>query len=203
MPRIARIVAVGSPHHITQRGNNKQEVFMDDEDRTKYLSLMDKYANKNELSILAYCLMNNHVHFVAIPNKEDSLSKTFKNVHMRYAQYFNKKTESTGHLWQGRFYSCILDEKHFAAAIRYVERNPVRANTVKDPCEWRWSSALTHVHKGDTILKLKDIFEFLDISKEKWGNFIAMEDNNVELKNIRKHTLIGRPLYAGSGKTLE
>ena len=82
MPRIARLVAVGLPHHITQRGNYRQDVFLDDSDREKYLSWIQEYSNKYKLDILSYCLMQNHVHFIAVPEKEDSLAKTFNTAHM-------------------------------------------------------------------------------------------------------------------------
>ncbi len=91
MPRIGRVVAVGLPHHITQRGNYRQDIFSDDSDREKYLEWFREYSNKYELSELGYCLMTNHVHFIVIPNKEDSLAKTFNTTNMRYSQYFNRK----------------------------------------------------------------------------------------------------------------
>ena len=140
MPRIARIVAVGLPHHITQRGNYNQNVFLDDNDRKRYAYWIQEYSAKYGLSILSFCLMQNHVHFIVIPNRGDLLAKTLNAAHMRYSQYFNKKMRAKGHLWQGRFYSCVLDEVHLIAAARYIERNPVRANIVRKPWEWKWSA---------------------------------------------------------------
>ena len=122
MARVARVVAEGYPHHITQRGNNRQPVFNDDEDRKKYLALIKSHSKKYNLDILAYCLMINHVHFIAVPNTPDSLAKTFDFAHMRYSQYYNKKNGMCGHLWQGRFYSCVMDERHVYACARYIER---------------------------------------------------------------------------------
>ncbi|WP_068349087.1 transposase [Kosmotoga arenicorallina] len=108
MPRSARIVLEGIAHHVTQRGNYRQSVFEDPEDRVKYLELIKEYSTKYGLKIYAYCLMTNHVHFIAVPEKEDSLAMTFKYAHMRYSQYFNRKHHRTGHLWQGRFYSLYV-----------------------------------------------------------------------------------------------
>ena len=122
MPRIARIVATDYPHHITQRGNYRQTVFTKDTDYKFYLERLNEYRSKYKLSILAYCLMPNHVHFVASPKNEDSLAKTFNACHMRHAHYFNKRNRLTGHLWQGRFYSCVLDDNHLYATVRYVEK---------------------------------------------------------------------------------
>ncbi|MBI4746619.1 MAG: transposase [Deltaproteobacteria bacterium] len=103
MPRISRVVAVGHPHHITQRGNYRQPVFEDEDDFIQYLHWLKEYCLKYSLNIWAYCLMNNHVHFLAVPMKDDSLSKTFNTLHVRYSQYFNQKRKARGHLWQGRF----------------------------------------------------------------------------------------------------
>jgi len=161
MPRIARIVATGYPHHITQRGNYRQTVFVKDSEYSDYLKWLDEYTKKYKLAILAYCLMPNHVHFAAIPEEKDSLAKTFNACHMRYSQYFNKKNRLTGHLWQGRFYSCILDERHLYAICRYIENNPVRAKLVKKPENWQWSSAKTHLNKETSILSLANITEYI------------------------------------------
>ncbi len=91
MPRIARIVVPNYPYHIIQRVNNKQNIFSEDEDREKYLFYIDEYSNRYNLSILSYCLMDNHVHFIAIPKNENSLSKTFSTAHNRYSYFYNKK----------------------------------------------------------------------------------------------------------------
>ena len=195
MPRIGRIVAVGLPHHITQRGNYGQKIFLDREDRKRYLDLISEYSHKYKLSILSYCLMNNHVHFIGIPRNKDSLSKTFNTSHMKYSQYFNKKKGERGHLWQGRFYSCVLDEKHLIAAGRYVERNPVRAKLTDKPWKWRYSSAGVHIgEKEDNLFKLSDFFEYADIRKSGWKRYIEREEKEGEIERIEKHTNAGRPL---------
>lgn len=138
MPRIARAVAVDYPHHITQRGNYRQPVFETDEDYVRYLEWLKLYSSKYSLKIWAYCLMGNHIHFIAVPMEQDSMAKTFNTLHMRYAQYFNMRNKTAGHLWQGRFYSCVLDERHVYAGIRYVENNPVRAHIVGKARLYRW-----------------------------------------------------------------
>ena len=168
MPRIARLVAPGFPHHITQRGNYGQTVFFDDNDRQRYLSWIIEYSKKYSSSILVHDLMPNHVHFIAIPKNKDSLARTFNMAHMRYAQYINRKMEKRGHLWQGRFYSCVLDAYHLIAAARYIERNPVRANMVKEPWEWPWSSASAHINKTKSILALDDFLKLVEMSCDSW-----------------------------------
>ena len=110
----------------------------------------DEYSKKYNLSLFAYCLMDNYVHFIAIPRKEESLAKVFSITHMRYSQYFNnnKKKNTSGHLWQGRFYSCVLDKPHLLVALRYMEKNPVRAGIVEKAWQWKWSSATAHINRS-------------------------------------------------------
>ncbi len=144
MPRMARVVIPGCPHHVTQRGNRGEDVFFTEGDRVRYLDLLGEYAEKHGLAIQAYCLMANHVHLVAVPRTEASLATALKPVHMRYAQHVNWTQHIGGRLWQGRFFSCPLDEEHLWAAVRYVERNPVRAGMVERAEDYRWSSAAAH-----------------------------------------------------------
>ncbi len=191
MSRIARVVAINLPHHITQRGNYQQDIFIDDEDFLQYLEWIREYSKQLELAIWAYCLMTNHVHFIAVPGKEDSL-KTFNYAHMRYAQYFNKKIEKKGHLWQGRFYSCILDKNHVLSAIKYIERNPVRAKMTRNASDWKWSSAKAHITGKDKEIPLADIS--LLIRKEDWGRYLKEPDEESIIEGIRYHTNTGRPL---------
>jgi putative transposase len=145
MPRAARVVFEGVVHHITQRGNYRQNIFEDSADWKKYIEFVGEYSTKYQMKIYAYCLMTNHVHFLAAPLRRDSLAMTFKYANMRYSSYFNKKNRRSGHLWQGRFYSCPLHHDHALEALRYVERNPVRAKMVRFPWEYEWSSAREHV----------------------------------------------------------
>ena len=112
MPRVARIVVPGMPHHITQRGNNRQDVFFIDADRSLYLTLLKEQSRRFGLSIIAYCLMSNHVHLVAAPRRADSLAKAVGRTHWLYAQAINRMHGRSGHLWQNRFHSCALDGEH-------------------------------------------------------------------------------------------
>jgi len=192
MPRIGRIVAMGYPHHITQRGNYRHTVFIEDADYDRYLEWFEHYARKNRLVILAYCLMPNHVHFIAIPETEYSLARTFNACHMRYAQYFNKKRRVFGHLWQGRFYSCVLSESHLYAAIRYIENNPVRARLVKNAWDWKWSSAKYHALKEKSPISIADVERFVEIND--WKYYLTEIEDTHKIKEIRANTINGRPL---------
>ena len=185
MPRYARIVIPEIAHHITQRGNNRQVVFEEDIDYLKYCYWISKYSALNNLEILAYCLMKNHVHFIVIPKDAKSISRTFQLTHMRHAQYMHQKRGSSGHLWQGRFYSCLLDDRHMYQAVRYVERNPVRCQSVKDAWEYRWSSAKWHVGSGGkSSIYLKDA---TILSQDNWKEYLSDEDREFE-KCLRAKT---------------
>ena len=124
---MARVVAAGVPHHITQRGNNRQDVFLLDDDRRFYLETLRERSQRHGVTLLGYCLMTNHVHLVAIPERPDSLARALGQSHSRYAQRFNRRYGRTGHLWQNRFYSCPLGRTHLVRALLYVDLNPVRA----------------------------------------------------------------------------
>ena len=172
MPRIARVVLPGGPHHVTQRGNRRVDVFLDDQDRRRYLSLLSEYTGRHGVAIWAYCLMRNHVHFVAVPETAESLGRTFHDTHQTYAAWFNHKTKETGHLWQGRFYSTVLDDPHLWVAVRYVERTPVRAGLVDRAEDWPWSSAAAHC--GDRTDPLLTDIE-MPWPVPDWRAFLAKE----------------------------
>jgi len=191
MPRAARITAIGYPHHVTQRGNYRQRVFKTNNDYKQYLLWLKEYADRYVLDIWAYCLMPNHVHFICVPQHPDSLARVFNMLHMRYSQYMNKKQGACGHLWQGRFYSCILDEKHLYAAVRYVENNPVRCGIVKTPEEYRWSSARGHIQQGGDILLCKKSFIHDEI--RDWSSYLQSGDDTPVVEAIRAKTRLGQP----------
>ena len=132
MPRVARIVLEGQPHHITQRGNNRQDVFFLADDRLAYLELLRIHGERFGFRVLGYCLMTNHVHLIGVPARQESLAKAVGRTNFRYTQYINRMHGRSGHLWQNRFYSCALDDVHLCRAMCYVEQNPVRAKMVRD-----------------------------------------------------------------------
>lgn len=144
MGRFARVVAAGEPHHVTQRGNARRYILNDDADRAVYLKLLSENMQQYGASLLGYCLMSNHVHLVMVPEEASSLAITLKHTHGRYASYWNAKHGSSGHAWQGRFFSCPLDRVHLWKATRYTELNPVRAGLVSEAVAWPWSSAAAH-----------------------------------------------------------
>jgi putative transposase len=190
MPRISRAIAIGYPHHVLQRGNYRQLIFEEDIDYLQYLQWLEEYSKKFSLKIWAYCLMSNHVHYVVMPMKENSLSKTFNFLHMKYSLYFNQKRNLRGHLWQGRFYSCILDNRHVYSAVRYVENNPVRANLVDRAYDYPWSSARYHVYKKANPILADECYLTKEI--EDWAAYLMINDDEL-INNIRKNMKTGRP----------
>ncbi len=191
MPRIARVVIAGIPHHLTQRGNYRQIVFESKEDRKQYLCWIKEYSEECGVKIWAYCLMDNHVHFIVVPQSSDSLARTFNQAHMRYSHYFNRQKGQRGHLWQGRFYSCPLDGVHLYTAVRYVERNPVRVGLVDKGEDYPWSSALSHVKGVKDILLSKDLPLLKEITD--WRQYLSASEEDKVLKEIRTCTTTGRP----------
>jgi putative transposase len=144
MARRPRFVVPGVPHHITQRGNNRQDVFSSEQDRIRYLQILREHSRRQNVRILGWCLMSNHVHLVAVPGSVESLALALGQAHSQYSLEQNRKQGRSGHLWQGRFFSCPIESKRLMSAIRYVELNPVRAWMTADACDWRWSSARVH-----------------------------------------------------------
>ena len=194
MPRLARTVCAHVPHHITQRGNRREQVFFTDDDRHAYLGWLKEYAEKHEVDILAYCLMTNHIHLVAVPRTEDGLQQTLKPLHMRYAQRINRTRGWKGHLWQGRFFSSALDEAYLWAAIRYVERNPVRARMVRKAENYRWSSAGAHCRlMQDDVLTTNSGWRKQFEAIGDWSAWLAQGDEPQELEVLRRNADKGLP----------
>ena len=194
MARMARVVAPGCWHHVTQRGNRQQTVFFGDADRIIYLQLLAHHCRKASVRIAGYCLMGNHVHLIVIPPTQTGLATALGQTHGDYARWLNIRRGEVGHLWQNRFYSCPLDERHRWEALRYVELNPVRAGLVRAAWEWPWSSAAAHVIGMDRA-GLLDTADW----ETRWGaiRWRDVLEQGVEdaafLERIREATRTGRP----------
>src|SRR5271170_3258692 len=194
MPRFARAVAIGLAHHITQRGIDRQRVFFTDADRRTYLECLATYSAQARARILAYCLMDNHIHLVAVPDEPHSLAVALRRAHGRYALYLNTRRNRTGHLWQNRFYSCPLDQRHLWVALRYVERNPVRANLVARPEEYAWSSAAAHLGAARSPQFLDGDFPKEAGGTERWAGLLAEPEELVATRALQRGTFTGRPV---------
>jgi putative transposase len=194
MPRIARVVIPGVPHHVTQRGNDRQRVFFEDGDRALYLEILQRQSARFGLDVLAYCLMDNHVHLVATPRRADSLAKALGRAHFLYTLAVNRRRGRSGHLWQNRFFSCSLDGEHLWAALAYVELNPVRAGAVRRAWRYPWSSAAAHVGGPDTsgLLDLAAWRKMLAPGVD-WKETLSAGLREEAVCDLRTSTRTGRP----------
>jgi putative transposase len=141
MSRIARIVLKDLPYHVTQRGNGRQQVFFEDRDYRLYLDLLRTHCVQAGLLIWAYCLMPNHIHLIAVPQRLTALAQALGRTNAGFARYYNLTKGSCGHVWQARYYSTPMDTAHLWRAMAYIERNPVRAQLVTQADHYAWSSA--------------------------------------------------------------
>ena len=145
MPRTSRIVAPGLPHHVTQRGNRQERIFLIAGDEQRYLDILAAQTRRHGVETWAYCLMPNHVHLILTPLDEGGLARAIGETHRRYSAVVNGRQGWTGHLFQARFASVVMDERHLMAAFRYVALNPVRAKLVERAEDWPWSSVRAHL----------------------------------------------------------
>lgn len=168
MPRAQRILCPNMHYHVIMRGNNKEKIFIDDNDRNKFLEILVKFRDKFNVKIYAYVLMDNHIHLF-IKTINPNLSKVMKMINWSYAIYFNRKYNRTGHLFESRFTAkTVIDEKYFWTVVKYIHLNPVKANIVKDISEYKWSSHNSYLKKDDSILNgMKELFNILDENVDK------------------------------------
>ena len=200
MPRIARVVAVRLPHHVTQRGNNREPVLFSDDDRRFYLWNLAEYCRKHGFSVWAYCLMDNHVHFLGVPEQEESLARSFGGPNLVFTQKVNREQHRSGRLWQNRFFSCPVErDGYLVPVLRHIEQNPVRAGLVNKAWDHVWSSAKSRLTGTpdpllDTPDWLKQQLEALDYKR------YLMQTSPDEEDEVRSKTRTGRPL-GGTGFT--
>ena len=180
-------------HHVTQRGNGQRVVFDSDADRLVSLGLLRQYSIVHECALVGYCLVSNHVHLIAVPARADSLPVGLRGVHGRCATCTNGRQGASGHVWQGRYFSCPLDGRHLWAALRYVERNPMRAGMVARADEYGWSSADAHCGGRDAHGMLDMEFWRAEWTAVAWRSFLA-DAAEEEADEIRRNTHTGRPL---------
>ena len=193
MARLARVVAAGVPHHVTQRGNRRQPVFFCDADYRTYKELLAEGCAAARVDVLAWCLMPNHVHLILVPKDEDGLRAALGEAHRRYTRHVNFREGWRGYLWQGRFASFPMDDDHLLACARYVELNPVRAKLVQRARDWRWSSARAHLaDRDDGLVKVAPLLRRVT----DWAAFLGEGLDDDALAAIRAGERTGRPLGA-------
>ena len=193
MARLARAVVPGLPHHVTQRGNRRQTVFFSDDDYAAYRGLVAEHCAAAGVAVWAYCLMPNHVHLILVPSDETGLHRALGEAHRRYTRRVNLREGWRGYLWQGRFASFVMDDRHLLVAARYVELNPVRARLAMRAGDWPWSSAAAHLAgRDDAVVRATPLLD-------RVGDWRAFLEGGVEaaaLDGLRAHERTGRPLGA-------
>lgn len=191
MARIARAVFPGHPHHVTQRGNGRQQTFFRDQDYRLYLDLLAEHASAAGVEVWAWVLMPNHVHLVLVPQDPDGIRRALAAVHRRYAGHIHTRLGRSGHFWQGRFGCVAMDEPHLAASIRYLAMNPVRAGLVERAVDWPWSSIHAHLGRAaDGLTSTAPILSrFPDLSA-----MIASGEDKEASDRLRRAESIGRPV---------
>ena len=190
MAWMPRLVVPGLAHHVTQRGARRMKTFFEQSDYLTYLDLLVEFKALAGVDIWAYCLMPNHVHLVVVPQEKDSLATLFHHVHRRYTRGINVREGCTGHLWQERFHSFVMDENHLLATVRYVELNPVRARLCGRAEDWLWSSVHAHLaEEDDAVVSVAPMLQRIS----DWTGYLSQSQNNNELERIRAHGRSGRP----------
>lgn len=184
----------GVLHHVSQRGNNRQGVFLTDRDREFYLGLLRRRSRQHGLEVLGYCLMTNHIHLLVRPQSPESLAQVLGRAHFVYAQRFNTEHSRSGHLWQARFYSCPAEEVALLAIMRYVEQNPVRAGIVTHAWEYPWSSAAVHVGRRKDSGLIDTESWAAQTTAAEWRTLLQETEDLNRVAEIRHRTMTGRPL---------
>jgi putative transposase len=191
MARLARVILPGYPHHITQRGNRRQDVFFCEEDYRYYLELLKVWCDQENLEVWSYCLMTNHIHLIVCPDETSNLSRAIGETHRNYTRMINFREKWRGYLWQGRFASFPMDENWLLRAAAYVELNPVKAKMVEKPWDYKWSSVHAHL-SGKDPLGLVDADKLLDFVGD-WESYL-LEAQKYNSQEFEKHERTGRPL---------
>ena len=212
MPRKPRVSLPGVSEHIIQRGNNRQIIFASNEDMQAYVTWLADYAQQFEVAVHAWVLMTNHVHLLCTPKSSGAISTMMQSVGRRYVQYFNRRYQRSGTLWEGRFRSCLVQQESYLLQVyRYIELNPVRAGMVTDPADYSWSSYQSNgLGKQTKLLLPHPLYLRLGTTdKERQQHYRALFKHQVEgklLEDIRKAAnkglVLGNERFVGEVEAL-
>ena len=187
MPRISRQFSKSKIYHVMIRGNERKKIFLDDEDREKFVDIIRGKKRERAFLVYAFCLMDNHVHLL-INEGQDQINKIMQRIGISYAYYFNKKYKRIGHLFQDRFKSeAIENERYLFAALRYIHNNPVRANMVENPAQFRWSSYNAYVNKHNTnygVIDRNEVLAMLSNDEKQAVKLFINYSNELENDNF-------------------
>ena len=205
MPRSARLVLPGFPHHVIHRGVNRAATFIDDSDKLQYLRLLRNACRKHGVQIHAFVLMNNHVHLLVTPTTAPGLACAMHATCHCYVRYFNTRHGRSGTLWEGRYKSCLVDsDQYFLMVCRYIELNPVRAALVALPEHYPWSSVHAHLGRRRNLLltphpvylSLGDTDEKRALAYAAWmRQAVAQEESGNIRRYIAQQRALGAPRF--------
>lgn len=218
MPRQARVQSPTGVYHAMVRGIGKMNIFMDDKDRLKYLDSLNRFKDKGRYFLLAYCLMDNHVHLL-LKEGTENLAATMKRLGVSYAMHFNNRYQRPGHLFQNRYKSEPIDsEQQFMVCARYIHNNPVQAGLVKTPESYRWSSYSAYLNPAantmvstQMLLKLysedeaqarADLQEFTESEAAEQPEFIDAEPELSKAERLERLTSNVKQILAAYGLTI-
>ncbi|MEZ4820464.1 MAG: transposase [Bdellovibrionota bacterium] len=193
MPRFQRVVVSDIPHHVVNRGNRRQDVFFQASDYEYYLEMLSLFSRIYEVRIICYCLMTNHIHLIAIPSDERSLTQMMSDVQKSYTRMINFREGWRGHLWQGRYFSCPMDEVYTTRTARYIELNPMKAKMVNNIGEYTYSSIQFHLGEKEDKLIRESYFDF---SPKQWRDYLmeGLDSEKQEEDRLEIEQATGRPL---------
>ena len=167
MPRQKRKLGLSKIYHVIARGNEKKDIFIDDEDKNKFIQIITNKKKKNEYTLFAYCLMNNHLHLL-VKEEEDNISRIMRRINTAYAYYFNKKYNRVGHVFQDRFKSePVENDSYLISLVRYIHNNPVKAKIVNQPYQYKWGSYLLYLKEQKSIIDKEEILNFFSPDRAK------------------------------------
>lgn len=198
MARRPRLSVPGYPHHVIQRGNNRQLIFDDDADRERLLDLWAEYSRQEHVAVHAYVLMDNHVHLLATPGGVEGLSRMMQAVGRRYVQYYNRRHQRSGTLWEGRFRSSVVQsDRYLLACMAYIDLNPVRAGMVARPADYRWSSHRHYVGQAvDRLITPHPLYWALANTpfarEQAYGALVAAGVDAARMTALREGVIRGR-----------
>jgi putative transposase len=184
MGRPNRNFEIGVPYHIAHRGNQQMTLFECDTDRRYYLAMLGSFARRHGIRVGGFCLMDNHVHFVVVPECVKGISKCFGQLHKRYSEMLNTRRGRRGCCWDGRVYAGRMEPTHAYNALRYIERNPVKAGIVKKATDWMWSSARMHCGYPKEWDFVSTDVRSEWIEPEEWRKALGAELTEEELASV-------------------
>jgi putative transposase len=190
MSRRKRVIIPGLPYHVTHRGNHREAILSTSEQRAMYVRIMLRWQAKTGVTVAAFVIMPNHVHFIVVVPTPQALARWIGNGHREYSKWLNTVRETNGHNWEERYYAVVMDPEHCLNALRYIEQNPVAAGLARHPWEWHWSSAAHHCGFGGKPALLNGDLRPDGISSEQWKAALLTE--SAESFRRRLHECSGR-----------